>query len=235
MAEENIKIAANQNLETAQKISGDTIQAGSNNEVNTTELQAGSALQTMLNRAQQFQAEQAQNDNVPNNDDNGGGDNTPSPSPTGMVVEDCVEDSEGNSYQVYIDIDEVSKRTHIKKNELVALCEGTAQNVAIPTDLASLNGFITVNQGAASTAGKLAKRKILPPETRAYFLKKAQEYGYLWLKGEVQLGEEIRQIEKHMGKRTDLEAANDNKNPKRKTAKLDDVLKELRTKRDVLS
>lgn len=76
MAEENIKIAANQNLETAQKISGDTIQAGSNNEVNTTELQAGSALQTMLNRAQQFQAEQAQNDNVPNNDDNGGGDNT---------------------------------------------------------------------------------------------------------------------------------------------------------------
>ena len=76
MAEENIKIAANQNLETAQKISGDTIQAGSNTELNPTELQAGSALQTMLNRAQQFQAEQAQNDNVPNNDDNGGGDNT---------------------------------------------------------------------------------------------------------------------------------------------------------------
>lgn len=113
MAEENMKIAANQNLETAQKISGDTIQAGSNNEVNTTELQAGSALQTMLNRAQQFQAEQAQNDNVPNNDDNGGGDNTPSPSPTGMVVEDCVEDSEGNSYQVYIDMGILSGKMYV--------------------------------------------------------------------------------------------------------------------------
>lgn len=157
MATVNLKFAANQNGETAQKISGDTIRAGSNNEVNTIEYQAGSALQTMLNRAQQFQAGQAQNDTPPNGDDNGGGDNTPSPSPTGMIIEDSVEDSEGDSYQIYIDVDEVSKRTHIEKNELVALCEGTAQNVSIPTDLASLNGFITVNQGAASTAGKLSK------------------------------------------------------------------------------
>ena len=170
MFEENIKYAANQTGETAQKISGDSIQAGSNNEVNTTEYQAGSALQTMLNRAQQFKTGQAQNDNTPNGDDNGGGDNTPSPSPTGMIVEDSVEDSEGNSYQVYIDVDEVSKRTHISKTELVELCSGTNTAVAIPTDLVSLNGFITVNQGAASTAGKLSKRKILPPETRAYFL-----------------------------------------------------------------
>ncbi len=235
MFEENIKYAANQTGETAQKISGDSIQAGSNNEVNTTEYQAGSALQTMLNRAQQFKTGQAQNDNTPNGDDNGGGDNTPSPSPTGMIVEDSVEDSEGNSYQVYIDVDEVSKRTHISKTELVELCSGTNTAVAIPTDLVSLNGFITVNQGAASTAGKLSKRKILPPETRAYFLKRAQEYGYLWLKGEVQLGNEIRAIERRFGKRTDLEAANDNKNPKRKTAKLNDVLKKLRTKKEVLA
>lgn len=235
MSEKNIKFAANQNGEPAQKISGDTIQVGSNNEVNTTEYQAGSALQTMLNRTQQFQTGQAQNDNNPNGDDNGGGDNTPSPSPAEMVVEDSVEDSEGNSYQVYIDIDEVSKRTHIEKNELVALCEGTAPNVAIPTDLASLNGFITVNQGAASTAGKLSKRKILPPETRAYFLKRAQEYGYLWLKGEVQLGLEINKIETRMGTRTDLDAANDNTPKRRKTANLDQVLQELRTKKEVLA
>ncbi|MGN0914172.1 MAG: hypothetical protein ACI4OW_04680 [Alphaproteobacteria bacterium] len=41
MSEKNIKVAANQNLEPAQKISGDSIQTGSNNEVNATEFQAG--------------------------------------------------------------------------------------------------------------------------------------------------------------------------------------------------
>lgn len=232
MAEYSL-LATNTNNVAAQEVVGGDFVPTDYSEVDISEIQAGSALQTMLNRAQQFKTGQAQNDNIPNGDDNGGGDNTPSPSPTGMVVEDYVEDSEGNSYQVYIDIDEVSKRTHIKKNELVALCEGTAQNVAIPTDLVSLNGFITVNQGAASTAGKLSKRKILPPETRAYFLKKAQEYGYLWLKGEVQLGNEIRAIITRKGKRTDLKAANDNQS-KINRANFDEVMTELRSKKEIL-
>lgn len=33
-----------------------------------------------------------------------------------------ITDDEGNTYQVYIDVDEVSKRTYIQKNELIALC-----------------------------------------------------------------------------------------------------------------
>lgn len=232
MAKENRKSAANQNGETAQKISGDSIQAGYNNEVNTTEYQTGSALQTMLHRAEEFKASQAQNDNSSNGDN--GGDNTPPPS-SAAPFEASVEDDDGNSYQVYIDIDEVSNRTHIEKTELVTLCEGTAKNVAIPTDLTELTSFITVNQGASSTAGTLAKKRILPAETRSFFLKRAQEYGYIWLKGEVQLGNEIRKIATRIGKRTDLEAANDNEKKQRNTADLDNVLAELRTKKEILA
>lgn len=231
MANENLISAANQNGETAQKISGDTIQTGLSNidisSVNST------ALQTTLNRAQQFMAGQALNDNSSNGDN--GGDNTPPSSPTGMVVEDSVEDSDGNSYQVYIDVDEVSKRTHISKNKLVEICDNKTTGVTIPTDLTELSAFITVNQGASSTAKALSKKRKLPAETRLYFLRKAQEYAYIWLKGEVQLGNEIRKIATKMGKRTDLEAANDNKKKQRNTADLDNVLAELRTKKEVLA
>ena len=231
MTKENVKVAANQNGEILQNVSGGDFQAGYRE---TTKFQTGSALKTMLDRAENFKAQPAQNDNNPNKDD-GGDDNTPSPSPTGTVIEDIVEDDEGNSYQVYIDVEEVSKRTHFSQNQLIELCSGTNTAVTIPTNLTELNTFITVSQGHASTAGALAKKNKLPPETRLYFLRKAQEYGYLWLKGEVQLGNEIRKIVTRMGKRTDLEAANDNEKKQRNTANLDKVLTELRTKKEILT
>ncbi len=230
MAQENLKIAANQNGEAAQKISGDTIQTGYV-EVTETRVQS-SALEKMLDRAEQLQEKQAQNDN---NGDNNGGD-YPGPANFGCpaVVENAIDDK--NSLpQVYIDINEVAKKTHISKKELAELCSGNSKSLSIPTDLLDLNKFISVNQGYASTAGALARRKILPPETRTYFLKRAQEYGYLWLKGEVQLGNEIRKIVTRMGKRTDLEVANDNKKKQRNTADFGQVLTELRTKKEILT
>lgn len=231
MAKENIKVAANQNGDVAEKVSGDTIQAGYNNEVDATEVRAGSALQTISNRAKQFKAQQAQNDN----NGNDGGDDTPPSTPTSTVIEDIVEDNEGNSYQVYIDVDEVSKCTHFSKNQLMELCSGTCTDVSIPTDFTELSTFVTVNQGASATAKKLAKKKKLPSELRLYFLRKAQEYGYLWLKGEAQLGQEIRKIIKRNGKRTDLEAANDNQKKQRNTSNMDEVLEELRSKKEILA
>ncbi len=225
------KIAANQNINAAQKEAvGCDYYPNYSNEVSTSEFQTGSALQTMFNQAEQFKTIQAQNDNVKGGDD-GGDDNSPSPLPT--VIPNTTGDENSNSYQVYVDIDEVSKRTHISKNELVSLCAGPSTTVAIPTDLTELSHFITVSQGAADTAKKLSKKKMLPPETRSYFLKRSQEYGYLWLKGEVQLGNEIRSIVQRRGKRTDLEAANDNQ-PKMNKVNFGEVLTELRSKKEIL-
>ncbi len=230
MANKATKIAANQNGEILQNASGADFQAGYA-EVTETRGQS-SALETMLDRAGEFRKQQAQNDN---NGDNNGGD-YPGPANFGCpaVVENAI-DEENSLPQVYIDINEVAKKTHISKKELAELCSGNSKSVSIPTDLTDLTKFITVSQGHASTAGALAKRKILPPETRTYFLKRAQEYGYLWLKGEVQLGNEIRKIVTRMGKRTDLEAANDNEKKQRNTANLDKVLTELRTKKEILT
>ena len=229
MANKATKIAANQNGEILQNASGADFQAGYA-EVTETRGQS-SALETMLDRAGEFRKQQAQNDN---NGDNNGGD-YPGPANFGCpaVVENAI-DEENSLPQVYIDINEVAKKTHISKKELAELCSGNSKSVSIPTDLTDLTKFITVSQGHASTAGALAKRKILPPETRTYFLKRAQEYGYLWLKGEVQLGNEIRKIVTRMGKRTDLEAANDNKKKQRNTADFGQVLTELRTKKEIL-
>lgn len=230
MAKEKLKTVANQNGEILQNASGADFQAGYS-EVTETQGQS-SVLETMLDRADVFRKQQAQNDN--NGDDNGG--DYPGPANFGCpAVFENTTDDEDNLPQVYIDIDEVAKRTHITKKELIELCYGNSTAVSIPADLLDLNRFITVNQGFASTAGALAKRKILPPETRTYFLKRAQEYGYLWLKGEVQLGNEIRKIVTRMGKRTDLEAANDNEKKQRNTANLDKVLTELRTKKEILT
>lgn len=230
MAKEKLKTVANQNGEILQNASGADFQAGYS-EVTETRGQS-SVLETMLDRADVFRKQQAQNDN--NGDDNGG--DYPGPANFGCpAVFENTTDDEDNLPQVYIDIDEVAKRTHITKKELIELCYGNSTAVSIPADLLDLNRFITVNQGFASTAGALAKRKILPPETRTYFLKRAQEYGYLWLKGEVQLGNEIRKIVTRMGKRTDLEAANDNEKKQRNTANLDKVLTELRTKKEILT
>lgn len=230
MAKEKLKTVANQNGEILQNASGADFQAGYS-EVTETRGQS-SVLETMLDRADVFRKQQAQNDN--NGDDNGG--DYPGPANFGCpaVVENAI-DEENSLPQVYIDINEVAKKTHISKKELAELCSGNSKSVSIPADLLDLNRFITVNQGFASTAGALAKRKILPPETRTYFLKRAQEYGYLWLKGEVQLGNEIRKIVTRMGKRTDLEAANDNEKKQRNTANLDKVLTELRTKKEILT
>lgn len=229
MAKEKLKTVANQNGEILQNASGADFQAGYS-EVTETRGQS-SVLETMLDRADVFRKQQAQNDN--NGDDNGG--DYPGPANFGCpAVFENTTDDEDNLPQVYIDIDEVAKRTHITKKELIELCYGNSTAVSIPADLLDLNRFITVNQGFASTAGALAKRKILPPETRTYFLKRAQEYGYLWLKGEVQLGNEIRKIVTCMGKRTDLEAANDNKKKQRNTADFGQVLTELRTKKEIL-
>ena len=213
MAKEKLKTVANQNGEILQNASGADFQAGYS-EVTETRGQS-SVLETMLDRADVFRKQQAQNDN--NGDDNGG--DYPGPANFGCpAVFENTTDDEDNLPQVYIDIDEVAKRTHITKKELIELCYGNSTAVSIPADLLDLNRFITVNQGFASTAGALAKRKILPPETRTYFLKRAQEYGYLWL-----------------GKRTDLEAANDNEKKQRNTANLDKVLTELRTKKEILT
>ena len=230
MANKATKIAANQNGEILQNASGADFQAGYA-EVTETRGQS-SALETMLDRAGEFRKQQAQNDN---NGDNNGGD-YPGPANFGCpaVVENAI-DEENSLPQVYIDINEVAKKTHISKKELAELCSGNSKSVSIPTDLTDLTKFITVSQGHASTAGALAKRKILPPETRTYFLKRAQEYGYLWLKGEVQLGHEIRKIVTRMGKRTDLEAANDNKKKQKNTADFGKVLTELRTKKEILT
>lgn len=230
MANKATKIAANQNGEILQNASGADFQAGYA-EVTETRGQS-SALETMLDRAGEFRKQQAQNDN---NGDNNGGD-YPGPANFGCpaVVENAI-DEENSLPQVYIDINEVAKKTHISKKELAELCSGNSKSVSIPTDLTDLTKFITVSQGHASTAGALAKRKILPPETRTYFLKRAQEYGYLWLKGEVQLGNEIRKIVTRMGKRTDLEAANDNKKKQKNTADFGKVFTELRTKKEILS
>lgn len=230
MANKATKIAANQNGEILQNASGADFQAGYA-EVTETRGQS-SALETMLDRADVFRKQQAQNDN---NGDNNGGD-YPGPANFGCpaVVENAI-DEENSLPQVYIDINEVAKKTHISKKELAELCSGNSKSVSIPTDLTDLTKFITVSQGHASTAGALAKRKILPPETRTYFLKRAQEYGYLWLKGEVQLGNEIRKIVTRMGKRTDLEAANDNKKKQKNTADFGKVLTELRTKKEILT
>ncbi len=230
MAKEKLKTVANQNGEILQNASGADFQAGYS-EVTETRGQS-SVLETMLDRADVFRKQQAQNDN--NGDDNGG--DYPGPANFGCpaVVENAI-DEENSLPQVYIDINEVAKKTHISKKELAELCSGNSKSVSIPTDLTDLTKFITVSQGHASTAGALAKRKILPPETRTYFLKRAQEYGYLWLKGEVQLGNEIRKIVTRMGKRTDLEAANDNKKKQRNTADFGEVLTELRTKKEILT
>ena len=230
MANKATKIAANQNGEILQNASGADFQAGYA-EVTETRGQS-SALETMLDRAGEFRKQQAQNDN---NGDNNGGD-YPGPANFGCpaVVKNTI-DEENSLPQVYIDINEVAKKTHISKKELAELCSGNSKSVSIPTDLTDLTKFITVSQGHASTAGALAKRKILPPETRTYFLKRAQEYGYLWLKGEVQLGNEIRKIVTRMGKRTDLEAANDNKKKQKNTADFGKVLTELRTKKEILT
>lgn len=227
---ENTKEIANQNGEILKNVSGGDFQVGNNN-INIPG-QAGSALETMLNRVQKFKDQQAQNDNFSNDD--GGDDDTPPSSPAGMVIENSVVDNEGNSYQVYIDVDEVSKRTHINKNELMAVCNNTTTAVSIPTNLTELSAFITVNQGISSTAAKLSKKMQLPAESRLYFLRKAQEHAYIWLKGEVQLGYEIKKIANRRGKRSDLDAANDNASNQRKTANLDEVLTDLRTKKEVL-
>lgn len=230
MANKATKIAANQNGEILQNASGADFQAGYS-EVTETRGQS-SVLETMLDRADVFRKQQAQNDN--NGDDNGGDYPGPANFACPVVVENAI-DEENSLPQVYIDINEVAKKTHISKKELAELCSGNSKSVSIPTDLTDLTKFITVSQGHASTAGALAKRKILPPETRTYFLKRAQEYGYLWLKGEVQLGNEIRKIVTRMGKRTDLEVANDNKKKQRNTADFGQVLTELRTKKEILT
>lgn len=230
MANKATKIAANQNGEILQNASGADFQAGYS-EVTETRGQS-SALETMLDRAGEFRKQQAQNDN--NGDNNGGDYPGPANFACPVVVENAIDD-EDSLPQVYIDINEVAKKTHISKKELAELCSGNSKSLSIPTDLLDLNKFISVNQGYASTAGALARRKILPPETRTYFLKRAQEYGYLWLKGEVQLGNEIRKIVTRMGKRTDLEVANDNKKKQRNTADFGQVLTELRTKKEILT
>ena len=154
----------------------------------------------------------------PNGDDDGGN----SPSATPVIIEDTKDDEEYVS-NISIDIDNVSSRTGITKAELQAICVGGNTSVAIPTDLPSLNGFIIINEGATATAKALAENKVLAPAAREYFLKKAQSYGYLWLKGEAQLGKEIRAIRTRKGKRNDL-----------KKVSFDEVLGDLRDKKTVL-
>ncbi len=149
----------------------------------------------------------------PDGDDDGG--NTPSATP--VIIEDTKDDEEYVS-NISIDIDKVSACTGIAKAEIQAVCVGGNTSVAIPTDLPELYKFIIINKGAAKTAEALAKNSVLLPEFRSFFLKKAQSYAYLWLKGEVQLGNEIRAIRTKKGQRTDIK----------------EVLAELRSKKAIL-
>lgn len=149
----------------------------------------------------------------PDGDDDGGN----SPSATPVIIEDTKDDEEYVS-NISIDIDNVSSRTGITKAEIQAVCVGGNTSVAIPTDLPELYKFIIINKGAAKTAEALAKNSVLSPEFRSFFLKKAQSYAYLWLKGEVQLGNEIRAIRTKKGQRTDIK----------------EVLAELRSKKAIL-
>lgn len=149
----------------------------------------------------------------PNGDDDGGN----SPSATPVIIEDTKDDEEYVS-NISIDIDNVSACTGIAKAEIQAVCVGGNTSVAIPTDLPELYKFIIINKGAAKTAEVLAKNSVLSPEFRSFFLKKAQSYAYLWLKGEVQLGNEIRAIRTKKGQRTDIK----------------EVLAELRSKKAIL-
>lgn len=149
----------------------------------------------------------------PDGDDDGG--NTPSA--TLVIIEDTKDDEEYVS-NISIDIDKVSACTGIAKAEIQAVCVGGNTSVAIPTDLPELYKFIIINKGAAKTAEALAKNSVLLPEFRSFFLKKAQSYAYLWLKGEVQLGNEIRAIRTKKGQRTDIK----------------EVLAELRSKKAIL-
>lgn len=149
----------------------------------------------------------------PNGDDDGGN----STSATPVIIEDTKDDEEYVS-NISIDIDNVSACTGIAKAEIQAVCVGGNTSVAIPTDLPELYKFIIINKGAAKTAEALAKNSVLSPEFRSFFLKKAQSYAYLWLKGEVQLGNEIRAIRTKKGQRTDIK----------------EVLAELRSKKAIL-
>lgn len=156
------------------------------------------------------------NDNsCENPDGNDDGGNTPSA--TLVIIEDTKDDEEYVS-NISIDIDKVSACTGIAKAEIQAVCVGGNTSVAIPTDLPELYKFIIINKGAAKTAEALAKNSVLLPEFRSFFLKKAQSYAYLWLKGEVQLGNEIRAIRTKKGQRTDIK----------------EVLAELRSKKAIL-
>ncbi len=191
----------------------------------TTEINVSEGLinvNTVLNDGQLTEEEKSNlessacNDNGCENqdgDDDGG--NTPSANPVNGG--DTDEDEEYVS-NISIDIDNVSSRTGIAKAELQAICVGGNTSVAIPTDLPSLNSFIIINEGATTTAKALAENKVLAPAAREYFLKKAQSYAYLWLKGEVQLGNEIRAIRTKKGQRTDIK----------------EVLAELRSKKAIL-
>lgn len=156
------------------------------------------------------------NDNSCENSD-GDDDGGNSPSATPVIIEDTKDDEEYVS-NISIDIDNVSSRTGITKAEIQAVCVGGNTSVAIPTDLPELYKFIIINKGAAKTAEALAKNSVLSPEFRSFFLKKAQSYAYLWLKGEVQLGNEIRAIRTKKGQRTDIK----------------EVLAELRSKKAIL-
>lgn len=166
----------------------------------------------------------------PDGDDDGGN----SPSATPVIIEDTKDDEEYVS-NISIDIDNVSSRTGITKAELQAICVGGNTSVAIPTDLPSLNSFIIINEGATATAKALAENKVLAPAAREYFLKKAQSYGYLWLKGETQLGNEIRSIRTRQGKRNDLAATKSFSNRGVETVSFNAVLEDLRSKKEILA
>ena len=149
-----------------------------------------------------------------------GDDDNPSPEPADIALPVPVtEEDEEYISNISIDIDKVSACTGIAKAEIQAVCVGGNTSVAIPTDLSELRKFIAINKGATKTAKIVTEISVLAPEARNFFLKKAQSYGYLWLKGEAQLGNEIRAIRTRQGKRTDLKT----------------VLSYLRSKKEILA
>lgn len=189
---------------------------------------------------------------IPSNDNSCDGKN---PTPDGGIALPLPEREE-----LYVDIEAISEKFNLPKAQLEQICAGDPKAVYIPTESLALQQFIQVQQGMAKTAEKFSKLKKLPKEARKFFLQKAQLFGYVWLKSEVQLGKEIQKIASQQGTRNDLkqdatesaeetsvsnletsneegDSSEDNSNSKsafKKKRPFKEVFEEVRTKGEIL-
>lgn len=192
MAKENIKVAANQNGETARKISGDTIQAGYNLEINTNEFQVGSALQTMFNRAQQFKAQQAQNDNTPE------GDNPP---PGGNASEFSLPaiDTDAKTTSQPLSVADVLVTRNLTSEQLSEIIENSAHDNLFPEEkLLEQALYDKVNELREWVDEEVEKLKQVPFSLAYYKKRKAivQARASYMLILECFIGEQLKKLKK---------------------------------------